>query len=432
MTAHFEAFTRRLTSAAPRLVRRSLIERWGSGLLAAGALAIVAGCSGDAGEVGRGVDEAGSRTSAAPHGLTQELVELVFEAPRVDLGSAWEGEVLPARFRGRVTGGDLTLIAISPDCGCATPELSIVTESGALEPATTHQLLPQGSELELVVHYDTQGRPGKHPRKVKLFGNLAASDGSSRDGIAVVEFTAEVRPWLVSEPALADLGRVRASDSRTATFRLHAIDDSPVRLEAVGSLNPDGITTKLTPVDPDADGRATEWTFDVSTDRNLVRGKHLFGFPIASDRERPDSTTDDPKTFRTTCNLRVEGAGLLALSPSVINLGTLEADTTVSRRVQLGVHKPGLRLKKKPVAKIVAATSEDLVRLRAQGGALPLSKTVTITPLPVPGQPAWDLEILVRGLDPEVPQNFAAFLEVETGFEAEPVLRAVIQGVRAK
>lgn len=389
-----------------------------------------------------GGDDASSQAAAgspkAGLELEQGMTSLVFETTQIDLGEAWEGEVLVPRFVGRVGPADLKLVAVSPDCGCATPELFVV-EGDAPRRVDVKDVIPAGSEIELRVQYDTQGRPGKLPRTIKLYGNIAGEKSGDGGGIVRVTFEAEVRPWLISEPALADLGRVRPNEARTATFRLRAHDGSPIRLEENKAQHPTGVTTTLAAVDPEPDGRAVLWTLDVHIGSALARGKHRFPFPLISDRLRPDATDDDPQTFQATANLLVEGAGLTSLKPGVINLGRLDADTTVVRSVRLSVHQPGLRLGT-PTARLVAATTADLVQLRSSGGVLALSKTVTITPRRVPGQPAWDLEVLVRGLDPGVPSAFAAFLEVDVpllggadgaGDSPEPPLRVLVQGIRA-
>lgn len=378
---------------------------------------ILLGACGGGGEAPAPTEPAGD--APLPPGTTR----LTFEAPNVDLGTVWEGEELVLRFRGRVGRGDLNLAGLKPDCGCATPVLSVLGKDGPLG-LTRGAVVPADSEVEMLVRYDTQGRIGKQPRKVSLFGNVP-------DGVVRVEFVAEVRPWLIAEPKLADLGRLRPGDERGTSFEIRGVDDSPVGLRLGEAKLPKGVAAELVPLDPDAEGRATGWRLDVEAGSGLPRGKHRMTFPLVSDRLRPDADDGDERTFETSVTLLAEGAGRLSLRPDVIRLGTLAPDTTVARTVRLSVHEPGLRLKE-PVARLVPATTEDLVRLGSSGGDHELTRTLTITPRPVPGQPAWDLELLVRGLDPEVPTAFAALLEVETGFEEEPVLHALVQGIRSR
>ena len=46
----------------------------------------------------------------------------------------------------------------------------------------------------------------------------------------------------------------------------------------------------------------------------------------------------------------------------------------------------------------------------------------------VPGENAWDIQLLLEGLAPEVPRTFLARLVVETGHPREPLLEAPIHG----
>ncbi|MEX1025528.1 MAG: hypothetical protein WD226_10685 [Planctomycetota bacterium] len=391
-------------------------------LLLAASCAVLAGLAacGDSGATAAGPAR-GAEHGAA--GLAPGATTLTFETPRIALGDTWEGVVLSHRFRARVGPVDLDLIGIKPDCGCAVPELSVL-DGARRRVVGAGDELPAGSTIELLVRYDTQGRVGKQLRSIALFGNLP-------DGVARVEFDAEVRPWLIAEPTLGDLGRLRPSEERTATFRLRANDGSAVRLSLGDVQLPKGVSPALVPEEPRADGRARNWRLEVHVGAGLQRGRHRVTLPVISDRLRPDADDGNEATFATTLTLLVEGAGRLSLQPDVVRLGTLAPDQTVSRTVRLSVHEPGLRLAE-PSARLVPATSEDVQRLGEGARELELARTVTITPRAVAGQPAWDLEILVRGLDDEVPMAFNAMLEVQTGFDEEPVLHALVQGIRER
>jgi hypothetical protein len=153
---------------------------------------------------------------------------LYFETLSHDFGSVQEGEKPSYTFVFTNTGDQpLRLLHVRPSCGCTTPSYS--TES-----------IGPGEQGEIVVEYDSQGRPGdfkKHidveaegaeppSARLEITGNVIPA--SVQNGVAQgnVSFDADTHTY----PSL------KADEPASHVFRMQNVGERPIRIEDARSF----------------------------------------------------------------------------------------------------------------------------------------------------------------------------------------------------
>ena len=150
----------------------------------------------------------------------------------------------------------------------------------------------------------------------------------------------------------------------------------------------------------------------------------LRGYPIhlETDVPNPDAVPgSEAQTFRATVFVTVEVVGELSLRPEVLTFGGVGTKELVSRSLRLTSHDTEFALAE-PVARLLAIESDEVPALAA---------TASFHARPVPGENAWEVELVLDGLAADVPPRFLARIELETGHPELPRLEAKVSGYRS-
>ena len=212
-------------------------------------------------------------------------------------------------------------------------------------------------------------------------------------------------------------------ESATRSLRVRSVGGERFLLTASRRGVPDALGIVLRAEDPDEHGRASAWQVELALGAELPRGAHTYPIELVSDVENPTALPDErgerPR-FAFAPPLAVEVLGPVSLSPSGITFGLVDASETVARTVRLECHDPGFRL------------AEPRVHLEPlkPGEAFPLERTATVRSRAIEGANAWEIEVLLAGLDDDVTGTFLARLVVETGHPELGRLEVPISGVR--
>ena len=342
---------------------------------------------------------------------------LFCEDPEVDFGTVFEGAILEHEFELTV-GGDapLTVAGIDSDCGCTVAELARVAPDGTRATYVDGTSIEPGTRLAIGVRYDTRGKRGPTVR------NLRVKDGTGK-GATSLTLRADVRAWFVGEPAELELARLLQGETDRRSLRVRSVGGERFLLTASRRGVPDALGIALRAEDPDELGRASAWQVELELGAELPRGAHTYPIELVSDVENPSAPPDErgerPR-FSFSPALHVEVLGPVSLSPSGIVFGLVDASETVVRTVRLECHDPSFRL------------AEPHVRLEPvkPGEAFPLERTATVRTRPIEGANAWEIEVLLAGLDEDVVGTFLARLVIETGHPELARLEAPVSGVR--
>lgn len=336
--------------------------------------------------------------------------------PLIDYHEVWEGAILEGEFELEVQGREpLVIRAMRADCGCAAPLLEVLGAGGETSPAVMGDPLAPGTRLRLQVSYDTRGRIGKIPRKVNLYCNQAG-------GVAIFTLVADVRPWLRVDPPSLSAGVMSVEEERSLEFQVQSSTGERYLLEHVRRAVPDTLQVLPTPVEPDAEGRAARWTVALHFTKGMPKGVHRYPIHLRTDRPHPEVAIGDEGVRRhleAVPELEVEVVGHFRIQPSALDFGIVRGDETVGRTLRLTCLDPDGN-PGEPRARLVPLKADR---------PFPLERTALVTVAPIEGENAWNVQLLLQGLDKDVEQMILARLVIETGHPAEPVIETRISGI---
>ncbi|MEM1043747.1 MAG: DUF1573 domain-containing protein [Bacteroidota bacterium] len=159
--------------------------------------------------------------------------QLAFTATTHDFGVLQEGEAPTYTFAFENEGrAPLTLTAVRPSCGCTTPSF------------TTEAVAPGGTG-EIVVAYDSEGRPGPFRKSVRV---TAEAGGETLAETLYITGTVEreaitdgvAEGNLLFDTDAVDLGPVPADRQTTHVFRMQHTGTRPIRIAEAKSV-PEGL-----------------------------------------------------------------------------------------------------------------------------------------------------------------------------------------------
>lgn len=341
---------------------------------------------------------------------------LVVADPVADLGAAWEGARLAHEFL-LTSGGDTPVAIVDrrADCGCTVARLERLGPGGERAPYVLGEPLAPGERLAVPVEVETRGRPGRTPRTVHLVQEHGA--------VLALSVVADVRPWLVAEPASLPPLSVPEGRSGEVRFAVRQAEDRPVALRASRAGLPPWVEVEVTPAGPGTDdGRARRFDVRVRVTADAPRGTRGYAVRLETDEPVPGAPPLEdgtPPVHHLLVELAVEVLGPVSLRPPSLGFGVVRPRETVSRTVRLTGHDPAFELPE-PRARLEPVRRDE---------PFPLAAAASLRTRRVAGENAWDVELVLSDLDESLRGNFLARLVVETGHPRLPELEASVLGV---
>jgi len=330
------------------------------------------------------------------------------DEPSVDFGRVWEGAVLEHDFVFFVVGTEPHVIEhVRADCGCTLADLQVETGAGAERvPYEEGAELPPGSRVHLGVSYHTRGKRGETPRTITLYTDV---------GTVSVVVSAAVVPLLVAEPEGIDLGILRDREERRAELTVRSEDGRAFALRATARGIPPQVVVTPRAAGGESSGageRAREWRVDLRFAPGMPRGPHLYSIELESDLRHADKSP-----VRLSPWVTVQVVGAVGLRPPVADFGAVPAEEMVARTLRLEGHDG--RPLAEPACSLRPAREADAA----------LAELAEITTRAVPGENAWDIQILLPALEGRLQGTFLGSLVVETGHPDEPRIEAGVRGL---
>ncbi len=337
----------------------------------------------------------------------------------VEFGDVFEGSILEHEFALEVAEtAPATVEAVRSDCGCTVASLEVTGPRDL--PRRTYAegtVLAPGSQLHVKVRYDTRGKSGDAARTISVYANPV--------GKIEVAIRANVKRWLVAKPDRLNLLPLDENGSQELAFEVSSTTGEAFHLEATRRAIPEEVRVELTPRDGSGPGgRSDAWVARVVLGPGLPRGIHAWPIELVSDVPVPCATGVNPveRTFSVSPLIIVQIVGALELSPPTLSFGALRGDELVSRSVRLRCLETGTRLE------------EPRVRLAPlhEGDDFRLARTAEIHVRPVEGAEAWDIEVVLAGLDEGVQGTLLARLVIETSHPRDPLFEVPVTGFRLR
>lgn len=336
-----------------------------------------------------------------------------------EFGDVFEGSILEHEFLLEIAkNAPVTVEAVRSDCGCTVASLEV---SGPADlPRRTYvegTVLAPGSRLHVKVRYDTRGRIGDAARTISVYANPL--------GKVEVALRANVKRWLVAEPDRLDLLPLDENGTQELALEVRSTTGEAFLLEATRHAIPEEVRVELAPRGASGlDQRSSAWTARVLLGPGLPRGLHAWPIELVSDVPVPRATGVDSleRTFSVSPLITVQIVGALELTPPTLSFGALRGDEVVSRSVRLRCLEKGTHLEE-PRARLVPLHEGDDFRL---------ARTAEIHVRRVAGEEAWDVEVVLSGLDDGVQGTLLARLVIETSHPRDPLFEVPVTGFRLR
>lgn len=227
--------------------------------------------------------------SAAPN--------LVFEEKDHDWGFIEQGKVATHTFRIANDGGDpLTILEVESSCECTVPKVS------------KNEILP-GGRAQIDVTFDSKRFTGSVTKELTVRSN------DPDEPETILRLYANIKPGILTEPSLVDLGLVPRGASRSATLRITAADGTPFKVLGTQAGLPFLGARVATPAGGGA-AASTSFTLEVTAAQGGQPGPFTDFIQIATDHPRTD-------TLQVTVKGEIES--LFQLTPERIAFGSQRA-----------------------------------------------------------------------------------------------------------
>lgn len=257
----------------------------------------------------------------------------------IDLGCVSEGET-PRRVFELVSAGtrSVAIDRVRTTCGCTNVELRRVNPDGSETPYALGEPLEPETRLNVHTELETRGLRGEKTPRILVHGD-------DPDGPVVLELRAEIVPFFEVETLALSFGQIVVGNSRTRSLEIAAVDRQALLLEIVPESLSKDFSAMLTPVEPDAGGRAARWLLDVTAGPAQSSGQTHCGLQLRSNVEIPGAALlEDGRPPNFSLEISCAAQFVDPVESDTFMLGILvKPGTEIDRRLRITSHDPELR-----------------------------------------------------------------------------------------
>lgn len=334
-----------------------------------------------------------------------------------DFGKLRQGEVGDHDFVMVSDGEDaLVITGVKPSCGCTKAEVLLTGDDGSEKPYTMGDPIPAGTKFRLHGQINTDGRQGNFSAQISVYAN-------DPRGTFNLRLVAEVEPVLTVDPSpTVFFGRMTTADSAEQDVTVKSSRGEPFLLTPTTDVQAKPLTVEITPVNPDADGRASEWKVHVAMGPSTETGMRHYPVNLKSDLEvahpkypSPDGTA---QYHGVMINVQAQVTGMVSSEPSFITFGMVRPGEEVERSVRIECHDDFQLTESIPVA------FEGL-----QGQEFPYRDVFDVAVVPEQEGSVAEVKVRLKGFPEGQNGSFGGVLKIKVGHPHMPELELRFSGV---
>ncbi len=345
-------------------------------------------------------------------------------APRLEatelehnFGRAIEGEKLTHVFKLKSAGqADLIISSAKPTCGCTVAKLEVIKADGAREIYKPGDPLPPGAELAVEAQLDTKNKSNQASSKINIYCNDPRQ-------IVTLGLTAMVDTYFAITPNAIQFGDLSVADTQERTFEVAGKKAGGFKLSLEDKPKPDGMQIQLSPIEPDAEGKATRWKVTVTLGPGAREGNLGYPINLRSDEAVAGAVADasgQVPTYGATVMVTARVQGLISFEPQYLSFGLVRPGQIVGRSLTLKTFDPNFSF------------GDIKVRLSGpndQKPEFPYASSFSHVVKPAPDNKSAVVELTLNGLPENVDGSFQGRLIIETGHPQKPELQLLFSGV---
>ncbi len=341
-----------------------------------------------------------------------------FGAEKFDMGTVRQGEKREHVFQ-MASGGTSPLIIYQakPSCGCTVGETRVENDQGEYAVYKMGDPIAPGRKVQVAATLDTTNKHSATSVRISV---------STNDPVGLVQLalSANVEPLLTVSPTALMFGDLSEDSVKEGIVTLRTPVGEPVKLtidESQPFPKPQGLEVALSPVEPDANGRASLWQLKVNLGPGLTEGQVGYRVSVVTDREMPGAKelpSGQKQMYTASVSISGRVLGVLTCAPQYFSLGLVRPGQVVARTVKLTSNDPAFVLDK-VTATIMGFNGEDF----------PWKSAFTTLLRPVPGENSLEIELRLDGLPEGSDGTFKGKVMIETGHPDKPTIEVNFSGV---
>jgi len=350
-------------------------------------------------------------------------LEIVEGEEITHFGEMLEGEKADVQYTLKSAGENPLIIErVRPSCGCTAAEIELVAADGARSVYEIGTPIPPGTEFEVGASINTANRQGAFHSNIAIYSNDPASPMR-------LQLQADVQPVLSIEPQQLDLGQMTSGELRTGTVAISTTVLDPFMLELDEANVVAPLSATLTPVDPDAEGRARNWELSVSLGPDVPEGMRRYQLRMTSDIPQADEHDHGegeeidhaPTTRELMCFVNATVNALVVATPNFVSFGAVRPGEPMERSVKVECLDPDFALPADPDYRFQSIT----------GGEFTGAENFSVHIAPVEGSEGKQLDVTVRleGLPDDFTGSFGGMVTLSIGHPTKPEVSVRFSGV---
>lgn len=237
--------------------------------------------------------------------------------------------------------GPLALERVHNSCACTVAGVMRLGPEGERTPYEYGEPIEVGERIDVTLVVDTNTRRG-------MLASTATLSTTSVEPLVVVRVTAEVHPFLVTEPTgYLMLGSLGVNERREETIRVASHDGQPFRLEVPRAMLPRFLSLDLEPQEPGEDGRASVWLARMVLGPDMNEGLNQrwslrFLTDVPMDGERAPGS--EPRRHAVDLHIMADVTGLVRSAPQFFTFGLLRPGQSLTRVARIESLDPDFHL----------------------------------------------------------------------------------------
>ena len=350
-------------------------------------------------------------------------LEVGFEKDKYDFGLVTQGQVLEHTFLVKSAGtSDLVIRQAKPTCGCTVSQTLVESAEGEFVPYVMGDKIAPGKSIKITASMDTKNKTNKAEVRINVYTN-------DQVGLYQLGLAATVEAFMTATPSYLNLGDLAEDTVRSEVITVRTSKEVPILLhidESQPRPMPAGLSLALSPVNPNPEGKSSQWKIEVNVGPGLKEGPMGYSMRLVSDqpitggkKAAEAEGKASASTYQINANIGGRVLGVLSCAPQYLSMGLVRPGQPVARSVRLTSHDANFEL------------GELKARVEGAAGAdFPWGEHFTPIVRPIEGQSsAVEVELRLDGLPDGSEGSFKGEMVIETGHPSKPEVRVTFSGV---
>jgi hypothetical protein len=335
-----------------------------------------------------------------------------------EFGNMIEGEIAKHTFDMKSTGDNpLIITAAKPTCGCTISHVKVEGAEGQFVDYTYGDPILTGKKIQIQAELNTKNAHGTKQSKINVYCNDPRS-------LVTLGLSAMVDTYFAVTPPTLDFGDMSTSDTREKSAQISSKKGGAFKLRQEFPQTIQGVKVELTPVNPDAEGKADRWDVKITCGPDCREGSLGYPVQLRSDQLVPGAPVGpdgQAPAYGAQVMIQARVRGLISFEPQYLSFGLVKPGVAVTRTLKLSSFDPNFTLSE-PKSMKLAGPSDAVPEFK-------YAEYFEVKARPAADGKTCEVDLTLKGMPESVDGSFQGRLLVETGHSARPTISVLFSGV---